>query len=335
MLIRPSFYAVFPPNALKLHTPITIHLGDADGKDIQACLLSNRVTADCKNNESIELKIELKVPNAEPILLDIVYSNMNFNLLVQVQKALSANAQYRDIPAGNLADFILDQVRPGETYSRLGNYVRDRSTNQTVSRSGYLGRLKVNASTLNEKLESIRQQGGCAGDIGRKQIKAIIEAVLGNYAATREVFKDPWCFAGASLPASFSTQMAAWSRIAELISHSNTSESKGVLSSSRITYSKDAVQNFLNQQDIPLAIVGGHQWLDVLLKEHAEQNGIPLLKVPKRQQHQDFLLRLIGQQLISEKDHWTSRGAQGRMARSALGCDHIKQHIPVASEKHK
>lgn len=347
MLIRPSFYSIFPPNVLNSLERVSVHLGDASGRVVQLRLQGDWVGA-ANQEQGIKLNLELLNPeDGSSVILNLTHRNLPLNLLMQVQSSLSSlssDSSLRGLPAGNLTDFLLDQLSPGEMCSRLGSYVRDRAVTPTLLRPEYLSRLKVGAfaadypspllqrnqtQTLYEKLNTIQESGACAGEIGHRQISALIEAVLGSYIAIEQVFKNPWCFAGAALPMLFSTQMAAWFRIACFVRESESAKTQGVLSSSRIGYPSDLVEAYLGKEDIPLIVAGGHQGLDSLLESYAQKRWIPFLKIPKRELHQDYLLRLIGKQLISKKDHWTSRGSQGRMARAALNLSHIRQCVPL------
>lgn len=343
MLIRPSFYSVFPPNALNNKDVVTVHLGNAHGQVIQIRMLDSKVSS----SNVTELRFELSIENAKPLILRLNYTGLPINLLMQVQAGLLDSQDYSSLPAGNLSDFLLDQLSPGEMCSRLGSYVRDRTITSTLLGNEYLSRLKVSkpinvdepdsflkrnqTQTLHEKLISINEAGhdSCAGEVGSRQIAALIEAVLGSYVAIEEVFKNPLCFAGASLPMSFSTQMAAWLKLQDLIVAAKNKKPNGIFASSRITYSANAVEKFLSNEKIPLMVTGGHQGLDLILENYAQKQFIPIIKMPKRDLHQDHLLQLIGQQFISDKDHWKSRGAQGRMVFKAFELDHIKQCVPL------
>ncbi|MBE0506063.1 MAG: hypothetical protein IBX50_04990 [Marinospirillum sp.] len=350
MPIHPSFYSVFPLGALKKRDqPTEIHLGDSSKSVVYLRVLSTSAGSE-DGKHSVYLSIEVSSEEGvDPVTLNLTHRNMPLNLLMQVQSGLSDHKNLKNLPMGNLVDFLLDQLNPGEMRSRLGSYIRNRDITPTLLRPEYLDRLKVSAPcnygalqpafkqrqqtlTLHEKLALINQIDTCAGEKAHQQTTALIEAVLGSHVAIEYVFASPWVFAGAALSMPFAVQMNAWTLLASMINQSGTKAATGLLSSSRINYPPESVEAFLDQ-GISLIVVGGHQGLDALLEQCAAQRFIPLLKIPKRDQHQDRLLQLIGQQLISDKDHWTSRGAQGRMARTALQLAHIRQAVPAPQTK--
>lgn len=337
MLIRPSYYSIFPPNALVGQDAVNVHLGDAASSALQVRFLDRWNEEQCLN-----VKLEVGLEGAQPVALDLQYRNMPFNLLIQVQCFLSLNPDLRKIPAGNLTDFLLDQFSPGEMQSRLGSYVCDRSITPTLLRPEYLSRLKA-CFNSNDSLSSNdfnKPENFTLGDKllaadSDHQASVLIEAVLSSHTAIESVFENPWCFAGARLPIPFTKQMAAWSKLAHLVKNANSDKSLGILSSSRIKFSNDALESYLDthHQNAALIAAGGHQGLDTQLETYATEHAIPFIKIPKREQHQNYLLGLVGWQFITNKDHWTLRDAQGRMARKAVDLKHIKQCIPLLNQE--